>query len=305
MGKRGRAEAKAPTAKAPGGHRQHIQWDASSSSATPSSSSAPSSHLARLLLQEWCWSGMSPIKMQQIAAAAMQDGAKGNDLQSLATLGSSGQQPKNCHRDLVQRLKPPALGPAVYEIRLWYKFRFNVLKPFLVKCLLPHRLFAYLFSKHSKVFHQKFLGGGPATIEDFWTAMRQHPAMRNHPMLSRGDYKSKCVPLGLHGDSVPVAGIGRKWVKSCLALSWQSLLACGSTVEFNYLIIALYKVLCVKEGPKATMAKVWKTIRWSFYWLWKGVWPTHDEEGVPITSGPKGPLAGGYYGVLWAVKGDL
>eukprot|EP00969_Alexandrium_andersonii_P320635 14167050-Alexandrium_andersonii.AAC.1 len=112
-----------------------------------------------------------------------------------------------------------------------------------------------MYKNHPKVFRERFLGGQPEKIKGFWKAMRNHPAFQQHPMQSRPDYSTRCVPLGIHGDGVPVSGIGRKWSKSCLALSWQSMLATGSTLEFNMLITVLYKLLCVKSGPRDTMQK--------------------------------------------------
>eukprot|EP00969_Alexandrium_andersonii_P245400 10845419-Alexandrium_andersonii.AAC.1 len=53
------------------------------------------------------------------------------------------------------------------------------------------------------------------------------------------------------------------------------------------------------------MARLWAYVRWSLYWLWMGEWPRTDVDGVPIRGGSRGPLAGGYYGVLWTIKGDL
>eukprot|EP00969_Alexandrium_andersonii_P176489 7804037-Alexandrium_andersonii.AAC.1 len=84
--------------------------------------------------------------------------------------------------------------------------------------------------------------------------------MEGHPMLEREGYDKRAVPLGLHGDGVPVAGVGKKWSKSCLALSWVSLLSTGSTLDCNLLIMLLYKCLAVQNGANATMATVWKTL---------------------------------------------
>ena len=54
-----------------------------------------------------------------------------------------------------------------------------------------------------------------------------------------------------------------------------------------------------------------KRLAWSFYWLFVGQWPDKDEDGNPFTPGSadaakaKTDLAGGFYGCLWIVRGDM
>ena len=54
-----------------------------------------------------------------------------------------------------------------------------------------------------------------------------------------------------------------------------------------------------------------KKLAWSFYWLFIGKWPSRDEENrlydKDSSAGKLGgtTLAGGFYGVLWIIKGDL
>ena len=56
---------------------------------------------------------------------------------------------------------------------------------------------------------------------------------------------------------------------------------------------------------------MWKVFTWSLSWLWMGVWPDRDENGIAYpgdtVQGMKAgrPLANGHYGVLWVLKGDL
>ena len=53
-------------------------------------------------------------------------------------------------------------------------------------------------------------------------------------------------------------------------------------------------------------------LKWSLYWLFLGIWPRRDVHGNRYTDEhsvafqkASQPLAGGYYGVLWILKGDL
>jgi hypothetical protein len=56
---------------------------------------------------------------------------------------------------------------------------------------------------------------------------------------------------------------------------------------------------------------VWKIITWSLDWLYRGVFPNCDAWGTIYaansTEGLRAmtPLAGGYFGVLWVIRGDL
>ena len=59
------------------------------------------------------------------------------------------------------------------------------------------------------------------------------------------------------------------------------------------------------------MTRFWRLVRWSLESLWLGVWPDADAWGRPFqpdsVDGRRAgsPLAGGYYGVLWCIQGDL
>ena len=68
-------------------------------------------------------------------------------------------------------------------------------------------------------------------LEDFLTAQENHSNMEGNPIKDRPDYKSKCVPLGFHGDEVPITGKGKFWCKSTLTFEWCSLVGFGSTCE--------------------------------------------------------------------------
>ena len=78
-----------------------------------------SSALADLLVSDWSWGQISTPMLQKVAPTAMLDfEASGisapKQLESLATIGSSGKHVGNMHRDLVEhRLKAPILKPAL------------------------------------------------------------------------------------------------------------------------------------------------------------------------------------------------
>eukprot|EP00969_Alexandrium_andersonii_P195699 8645728-Alexandrium_andersonii.AAC.1 len=67
-----------------------------------------------------------------------------------------------------------------------------------------------------------------------------------------------CIPLALHGDGVPVSGVGKAWSKSLDVYSWCSLLGKGCTVQSNYIIVALFTKLAVQAGPMCAADKFFK-----------------------------------------------
>ena len=62
-------------------------------------------------------------------------------------------------------------------------------------------------------------------MAEFWDTVSGHPMMVGHPVKLRPDWRNKCIPVGPHGDEVPIAGIGKVWSRSALMTSWFSILA--------------------------------------------------------------------------------
>ena len=288
------------------GFHQKIKHAASSSLAVEPSSGM--SHLAELLIEQWSWGLMSCPQIQSIAHAAKLDMQKGkmavpHDLDRIATLGASGQYPGNMHKCLCIRLDPPILSPALSTVHLWMKRTLQRTEQVYVNILLPHQVFAVLY-KYPFVFKEMVLGGDADNVSKFWGSMEGSARYNRHPLKGRPAHKNHCVPIGFHGDGVPVTGVSRSWSKSCEAFSWSSLLYNGPTRLANFLIFFCFATFCCTTPDKHTMNTFWKLLRWSFFWLWKGRWPTADVDGAKIDGGG-GLLAGGYFAAIWQVKGDL
>ena len=145
--------------KARGGLHGRLAAAAPAAAAPPE----PPSRLANLLLDQWVWGDMSAAQVQRFASAAVSDGAKHRDLMLLASIGSQGTCPGNCHRDLVEyRLRKPELLTALSDVKIWVR------KPPLhsieadQKILLPHDLIGQMYLHHADSFTSLILGGGPA-----------------------------------------------------------------------------------------------------------------------------------------------
>lgn len=139
-------------------------------------------------------------------------------------------------------------------------------------------------------------------------------AAAGHPNLSfcegSSGWESKTVPLALHGDGTPVAGIGKAWSRMLDIFSWTSLVAVGETLDYTFLIYAAFTQLLTKTS----MDTAWRLITWSFNILRSGVWPEADAFGrryndfAPLSKDAArvgSLLAGGYRACLFVVRGDL
>lgn len=180
--------------------------------------------------------------------------------------------------------------------------------------LLPHELLAAFFQKPH--FWKKAVLPDQMKLKAFWDAFEEHPAMTGHPCRRKANYKSKGIPIGLHGDEVPVVGVGKIWSRSCLSFSWCSLIAnaCGERCEdiMFYLWSAFERFLVpTTTTAMGTLDTFFKILQWSFQIIFDGVWPHHDWAGQRYhAKSPEGlragkPLCGGYFGILLQLSGDL
>ena len=64
----------------------------------------------------------------------------------------------------------------------------------LVSVLWPHQLLAALWEFHPGAFRHYVLGGAAHHINEFWKVMPPRPGMAH-----RRDWRTKCVPIALHG----------------------------------------------------------------------------------------------------------
>ena len=307
MGKRGAKTSDGPNkksailGKAQGGHVQMTRWLGSDSSSSTSTSS-----LATMLIDKWSWGLISAPMVQQIAKCAVDDGASHPDVVALSALGKSGTYQQNIYAELIRKLPPPKLSSSLSLIDVWMKkgpfSRHQVSHPIL----LPHEMFAALFEHYPHVFNNTICGGASNPPSKFWRSMADHPQYQDHPAKLRANHIDKCIPLTLHADGVPIAGVGKSWSKSVDIYSWTSLLSSGSTLTTQFLIYIMYSSLRIKEDGKDMFRTLDKKIAWSLYWLFIGKWPERDENNQEMHYPKKGKeLAGGYYATLWGVRGDL
>ena len=199
------------------------------------------SALVRLLLSKRAWGNLSSPSVQEIAKAAVDDGLSHPHVIRLSKLGSSGKYPGKAHAELERALGNIPLTRSLSSLQLMLKTTRMTLQRADQAILYPHVLFSTLWHQYPDVFRQSLCGGSFSNITKFWDAMSSHPALSTHPMQEHPDFRSKVLPLALHGDGVPTQGVGKAWSRSAEIYSWQSCLAQGSTRLTNYLIFFFNK----------------------------------------------------------------
>ena len=267
--------------------------------------------LATFLLKKCAWGFMTPQLIQEIASLAMQDfsnaqSAQGQlkSLNDIAKIGGSGSLENNMHRDLANKFLQNTMIPK--GLTAMMPFKGMQLQEQTI--MLPHAVFSSFFHCYPNAWESTMLPN-PNILEEFWAAQADHPATQGHPIASQAD-KSKYLPLGLHGDEVPITGKGKVWSKSALTFEWLSLLgATWGPTRMIWIWGGFDKLLDTSDT--GTLAVLFKILSWSLYWLQEGKWPTHNwkgeeyesdtEEGIKAGS----LLANGYCGVVWAIMGDL
>ncbi len=269
------------------------------------------SALVEVLLMKRAWGNLSSPDVQQIAAAALEDGSDHPDVHALASLGSFGRFPGKCHQELEAKMGANPIQESIKFILLVLRRPPMRTETVQQTILYPHELFATIYHQYPQVFKDQICGGSPGNIPKFWDSMREHPAYSAHPMHSSPDFHQKCLSLALHGDGVPVTGVGKTWSNSADIFSWASCLGRGATVASHFLIFFLFKSICAVSAGRSTTACFWRHLCWSMHWLFRGVWPDVDADGQSYKRGTPEfkrkltKLADGYRGALWIVKGDL
>ncbi|CAJ1377389.1 unnamed protein product [Effrenium voratum] len=117
--------------------------------------------------------------------------------------GTNGAYKNKCHADLMNKVEHLSQLPEPFRVRVPFALPFG---ESLQGMLLPHQLFASLWRDYPETWRSSVLPD-EQTLQRFWSAVDSHPQMESHPIRDVADYKSKVVPLAVHGDGVPVVGM--------------------------------------------------------------------------------------------------
>ena len=72
-------------------------------------------------------------------------------------------------------------------------------------------------------------------------------------MKQRDDHMTRCVPLSLHGDGVPISGQGRTYARNVYCFTLSSYIGKGQTLDAIFLIWMCYKQWEYKHPRDGTM----------------------------------------------------
>lgn len=300
-------------------------------SSGPAKNDGITSQMVLYLIKEWSWGHLSATKLQVIARKAYEDQVQilrrlgisedcvDDTLKRIASLGSSGKHPGNCHSELLRFLGEPSTpSPMMHPIPIKREKISSAHPEEIVQVhqpfFLPHVLFSFYFHNDKARFQELFLGPyqNKDDIAAFWSELerRGDPRLANHPVKTGNGWQRRTIPLAFHGDGVPVLQVGKANTKSMEVYSIQSLFPAGlSTLKCKILLTQFF----VSNAVENTHQEIWKILNWSLYWLGKGRWPATDWEGKawPANSSEatlankKVLLADGYQAILYSIKGDL
>ena len=246
-----------PTGRGKGGSRQRRRGD------------ELHSELATFLVDQAAWSLMSPQLVQQIAAKAHLDTQVLLDkhnltdrfvgIKELSEIGTSGTYPNTCKRDLYNLLTGVALGKPT-DVQLPLTNASGALaRPYDQQIYFPHVWFSEMFEHYPEAFSLKVAPSREKLCE-FWDAVQDHPQMEDHPLKDRVGYRRRAVPVALHGDGVPVVGVGKSWSKTCNIYSWCSMLAKGNTLSYNFNIWSVFSDVLSHAFNNKTQHEFWKML---------------------------------------------
>ena len=242
---------------------------------------ADTSELAAYLVEECLWGSMSPQQVQRIAALALRDAEKvketgelPEELVILGRLGTGGLYPNKMWADLTRQLAPSVKLPQPMLVKIPCRAGLDTLP-----IMLPHELLASIYEANPAVWVQ-VVKPSDSRAEEFWRSVQGHPGLEASPLLSRPDYQRLCLPLSVHGDAVPITGLGKAWCQQLTDLSFMSLLGLGSVKELLFYMGGFWEKLRVMSNDMTgTAHKFLAVLAWSFRILWEGVWPSADFSG--------------------------
>ena len=274
--------ARSRTRSAKGGVRQRLRASAREADGHVHSTSA----LARLLLSLFSWGEMSPQLVQKIASAAFQDAqalvagqSNLQDLERIASIGSAGRYPNKCYADLLRAVPFKVSIPMATPCKLTFKESLGDLTQHV---LLPHELFAALFHAYPSIWRTSIMPN-VERLEQFWEQNSGHPAFQESEIRHIRQYHQLVIPLSLHGDGVPVVGVGKAWSQVMTTFSWRSLISSSTatTQHTQFLIYGTFDKLRLEteDQERDTLGQFFKILTWSLSWLLKGLWPDRNWDG--------------------------
>ena len=173
--------------------------------------------LVSYFVEQFAWGLISPAKIQHVMSLAKQyliamaNGTLNfSEVEALASIGAEGDASCNSLRDLQRKLAESKLAEASYDFTLPMKTPLSrfVVSDFPQKLLQPHATFSIMYHTYPDEFRARFLGN-PGEIEKFWSGLEGSPLLQEFPFATDRKWAEKAVPIAIHGDGTPIAGLGK------------------------------------------------------------------------------------------------
>lgn len=198
------------------------------------------------------------------------------DLEKMAANGSHGFYANKCYSGLMKSLPVPVQIPQMTVGRLPFQGGKWLQQAFL----LPHELFSCIYHSFPDTW-AKCMVPAKERLQSFWRSNREHPAMAASDLPTKEGYDHLAVPISMHGDDVPITGIGKSWAALMTVFSWSSMVGTGTTADMQWFIYGCFekKRVIDEDQSKDTMGVFFKILQWSLHWLYRGLWPDRDWLG--------------------------
>lgn len=253
-------------------------------------------------------SGMIVRSLAEAAVKDLQSASAGCAFPTVERLGKIAQG-RNLIRTVYDHLAKACPLPHPFKVEMPFTDG-----SFMQSILLPHEWFSAMYDM--KQAWRTCILQDDSKLAHFWEVFGKHPCMLGHPVKKTKDFQSWAIPISMHGDEVPVVGVGKIWSRSALSFSWCSLINNALGAKGDDIMIYLWAVFekfCVpaQRTRLGTMDCFWQILKWSFGAMYLGVWPSKDWRGQRFDpNSPQGQkagkqLGGGYIGVLLQLCGDL
>ena len=252
------------------------------------------SDLVELLLSAWVWGEISGVLIQRITQAASKDLQKAgygkiNSWILLSQMGTSGQHIWNIKRDLERKLPAPmfTLSERNMPVKVGSKTGGSTVRQLPIPLLPPDVTWMRLWKTDA---WKRCILEDPSLVPKFLVRSGQHPALLHHPVRSVQRYQERAVPLILHGDGASVTQQIGSGSKSCLFVSFKSLLGQSTSCRERHLLVGAFWTHMVAKGNLMQTSRA----------FWNSI-----AKSVERTMADEGSKTDGFFGSLLFSSGDL
>lgn len=191
------------------------------------------------------WSGglLSPPAVQRLAAAYCRDERRNGraplpEMERLQQIGT-----EHTRRRVLRALPVSPTTPPIFKLRVpCLPIKSESVRPTFLgtSMMLPTILLEFLYRHNPRKF-ANFLGNG---LANFWGNVRDDdPKLIGHPMLANPAWRTKAIPLVLHGDGVQFTMKGNSLL--CVLLAR---LLCQGWAANNVFLLACWPKACRSYG---------------------------------------------------------